>query len=145
MKKKIKIIAAVAATTGAVIHIINRIQFSIADKKNILERVESKYYDWRFGKIHYTVKGNGKPLLLVHNLTVGSSGYEFYKIADQLSAQFEVYTMDLLGYGLSDKPDMTYTSFLYVQLLSDFIKNRLKSYLNPVTDSHPHRAVPDSG
>ena len=123
MKKKIKIIAAVAATTGAVIHIINRIQFSIADKKNILERVESKYYDWRFGKIHYTVKGNGKPLLLVHNLTVGSCGYEFYKIADQLSAQFEVYTMDLLGYGLSDKPDMTYTSFLYVQLLSDFIKN----------------------
>ena len=31
--------------------------------------------------------------------------------------------LDLLGYGLSDKPNMTYTNYLYVQLILDFIKN----------------------
>ncbi len=122
MHKKIKIIMAVTGITGAIIHIINRIQFSIAGKRNILHHVESNYFDWRFGKIHYTKKGNGRPLLLIHDLSAGSSNYEFHKIVDRLSRQYEVYAIDLLGYGLSDKPNMTYTSFLYVQLLTDFIK-----------------------
>ena len=31
--------------------------------------------------------------------------------------------MDLLGYGLSDKPSITYTNNLFEQLVGDFIKN----------------------
>ena len=34
-----------------------------------------------------------------------------------------VYTLDLLGCGKSDKPNFTYTNFLYVQLVTDFINN----------------------
>ena len=34
-----------------------------------------------------------------------------------------MYAVDLLGYGLSDKPNITYTSYLYVQSIIDFIKN----------------------
>lgn len=60
--------------------------------------------------------------MLVHDLTAGSSGYEFHKLADSLSEHYEVFIIDLLGYGLSDKPNMTYTGFLYIQLLTDFIK-----------------------
>ena len=33
-----------------------------------------------------------------------------------------VYTIDFLGYGLSDKPNITYTNYLYVQSIIDFIK-----------------------
>jgi len=33
-----------------------------------------------------------------------------------------VYAIDLLGYGLSEKCNMTYTNYLYVQLITDFIK-----------------------
>lgn len=63
------------------------------------------------------------PLLLLHDLTVGSSSYEFSKIINSLSEKHEVYCLDFLGYGLSDKPDMTFTNYLFVQMVSDFIKN----------------------
>ena len=122
MNKKIKTVAAIAQATVITIHIINKICYSVSTVKNILNSTENNYYEWRFGKIRYTKKGSGTPLLLVHDLSVGSSGYEFHKIIDKLSKQYEVYTIDMLGYGLSDKPNMTYTSFLYVQLLTDFVK-----------------------
>ena len=122
MNRNIKIISAVASASIAAIHILNRIQYSLSTVKDILSSTENSYYEWRFGKIRYTKKGSGTPLLLVHDLTVGSSAYEFHKIADELSKQYEVYSIDMLGYGLSDKPNMTYTSFLYVQLLTDFVK-----------------------
>lgn len=122
MNKKIKIISAMAVTVITSIHISNRIQYTIANKNSILNVTEKNEYEWRFGKIHYIKKGKGTPLLLLHDLTAGSSHYEFHKIIDDLAEQYEVYAIDLLGYGLSDKPDMTYTSFLYVQLLTDFVK-----------------------
>jgi len=79
-------------------------------------------YEWRFGKIHYTKKGTGNPILLIHNLTQGSSSYEFNSLIDALAEKNEVYAIDLLGYGLSEKCNMTYTNYLYVQLITDFIK-----------------------
>ncbi len=122
MNKNSNKIAIIASTITTAIHIINKIQYSASTAREILSSTYNQYYEWRFGKIRYTKRGNGTPLLLIHDLTVGSSGYEFHKIIDQLSKQFEVYCIDMLGYGLSDKPNITYTSFLYVQLITDFIK-----------------------
>ena len=122
MNKKLKTISVVAGTSIAAIHLFNKLQYSLATVKDTFHCTQNNYYEWRFGKIRYTKKGTGSPLLLVHDLTVGSCGYEFNKISEQLSKQYEVYTIDMLGYGLSDKPYMTYTSFLYVQLLTDFVK-----------------------
>ena len=45
------------------------------------------------------------------------------KIIDHFSATNTVYSIDLLGCGWSERPILTYTNFLYVQLLTDFIKN----------------------
>ena len=122
MNKNLKTISIVAGSTVAAIHLFNKIQYSLATVNDTFHCTQNNYYEWRFGKIRYTKKGSGSPLLLVHDLTVGSCGYEFHKIVDQLSKQYEVYVIDMLGYGLSDKPNMTYTSFLYVQLLTDFVK-----------------------
>lgn len=118
--KTILFLTAIAATT---IHVLNRIEYSHATMKNVLACTENKYYEWRFGKIRYTKKGSGTPLLLLHDLTLGSSSYEFSKLTSSLAQKHEVYCMDFLGYGLSDKPDMTFTNYLYVQMISDFIKN----------------------
>lgn len=127
MKNKSKVIFTLAGLVTVSIHILNRVQYSITTAKKTLEssneNQEPLFYEWRFGKIHYTKKGSGSPLLLVHNLTIGSSSYEFNQIFDELSKKHEVYMIDLLGYGLSDKPNMTYTNYLYVQLVIDFIKN----------------------
>lgn len=123
MNNKTKTILLLSAVTAASLHIINKIQYSVSTGKNLLSDDDSLYYDWRFGKIHYTKTGKGSPVLLIHDLSVGSSEYEFKKLVTKLKETHEVYTLDLLGYGLSDKPNMTYTNFLYVQLITDFIKN----------------------
>lgn len=123
MKQKAKSIFILSGLVTATLHVINRIQYANFTMKDILINSNNKYYEWRFGKIRYNKKGSGTPLLLLHDLTVGSSSYEFNKITDTLAENHEVYTLDFLGYGLSDKPNMTYTNYLYVQLVNDFIKN----------------------
>lgn len=105
------------------IHIINRVHTSLCTVKNLLNNSGNTYYEWRFGNIRYQKKGSGSSLLLVHDLTVGSSNYEYHRLINNLTEKHEVYSIDLLGYGLSDKPSMTYTNNLYEQLICDFIKN----------------------
>ena len=41
--------------------------------------------------------------------------------------------MDLLGCGCSDRPKITYTNFLYVQLITDFIKAVIKQPTDVLT------------
>lgn len=123
MKKNHQTITLLGISTIAGLHIINRLYYSYATSKEILNKTENNYYDWRFGKIRYQKKGKGNPVLLIHDFDIGSSSYEFNKLADELAKTNEVYSIDLLGYGLSEKPNFTYTNFLYVQLINDFIKN----------------------
>lgn len=123
MNQKAKTIIVLSSLVTASIHIINRIQYSNSTIKNLLGCSANHYYEWRFGKVRYTKKGSGTPLLLLHDLTVGSSSYEYHQLIDKLSEKHEVYALDLLGYGLSDKPNVTYTCYFYVQLINDFIKN----------------------
>lgn len=104
------------------IHITNKIIIASASFKKSLPDGHD-LYQWKFGKIFYTKKGSGKPLLLIHDLQSGSSSYEWKKIQTALSKKYEVYTLDLLGCGYSDRPKITYTNYLYVQLLCDFTKN----------------------
>ena len=122
MKKRIKVIVVLTGLTLGTLHIINRVVTSTSTSKEILPQPNSSTFKWRFGEIHYTKKGSGKPILLIHDLTSGSSGYEFSKIENQLAKTNEVYTIDLLGYGLSNKPNVTYTNFLFVELITEFIK-----------------------
>ena len=123
MTKKNGTILALTGLAALTMHVINRVEFSLSTVNNTLSSPNNKYYEWRFGKIRYTQKGNGSPLLLLHDLTKGSSSYEFNKILDELAETHEVFAVDMLGYGLSDKPNITYTSYLYVQSVIDFIKN----------------------
>ena len=123
MKKKFLTITLLSSSSIASIHVINRIKNFLHTSKNLLSYSENQYYKWRFGNIRYNKKGKGTPLLLIHDLTSGSSSYEFHRLTDNLTDQHEIYTLDLLGYGLSEKPSITYTNNLYEQLVTDFTKN----------------------
>lgn len=123
MNKKLTTIAILSGSSIAAIHAINKIHTSLCTVKSLLDNSENYFYDWRFGKIRYQKKGSGSPLLFVHDLTVGSSNYEFHRLINNLTEKHEIYSIDLLGYGLSDKPSMTYTNNLYEQLVCDFVKN----------------------
>lgn len=123
MNKKITTSAILIGSSITTIHIINRVHSSLCTVKNLLGNSENRYYEWRFGKIRYQKKGSGSPLLLVHDLTIGSSNYEYHRLINNLTQKHQVYSIDLLGYGLSDKPSMTYTNNLYEQMICDFVKN----------------------
>ena len=120
-KKKIGLIATFAGTVIGTMHIINRVFSYIATADNYLDENSYEYYNWRFGKIAYKKKGEGSPLLLVHNFDVCSSTDEWNNIVNECAKTNTVYSIDLLGCGCSDRPALTYTNFLYVQLVTDFI------------------------
>lgn len=124
-KNKHKIITFVMlfSIATAIIHIINRFIAATASLKEMLDTASKNYYNWRYGKIYYTKRGKGTPILLIHDMQPGASGYEWHNIERKLASNHTVYTLDLLGCGRSDKPGITYTNFVYVQMICDFIKN----------------------
>lgn len=127
MKAKNKIITIVLLSTGAFAGtaLINKYIKMSAVSRNLLSQPEPRCFKWRLGNIYYTKCGSGKPLLLIHDLDHTSSGNEWTNLVDRLKDDYTVYTIDLLGCGRSEKPNLTYTNFLYVQLLNDFIKSEI--------------------
>lgn len=122
-KNKLRSIIGITALSTLTIHCINQAVFGIATMKDRLNARFGSYYKWRLGDIYYRKQGTGKPLLLIHDLQAASSSYEWNRIVRQLSEEHTVYTIDLIGCGRSEKPKFTYTNYLYVQLICDFIKN----------------------
>ncbi len=128
LKKLFKTLFVVGTCTGAGMYIMNREVNRRALEKNILKKGDGHYYPWRYGDIYYQKKGSGKtPLLLLHDASSYSSGYEWSQLTPYLSDQYTLYVVDLLGCGRSDKPAMTYTNYLYVELISDFIRDVIQT------------------
>ena len=88
---------------------------------------EERRYPWKYGDLFYQVKGarDAKPLLLIHGFGPGASSFQWRKNADALSEQFRVYTIDLLGFGLSDHPGVDYTPEIFSDLISDFLREAI--------------------
>lgn len=122
-KNKLLYASALAGLTAASIYGINKTINIVANTKSTLANPNGLKYEWRFGNIFYTKQGSGKPVLLIHDLTCGSSDVEWKSMVKHYAKTNTVYTMDLLGCGRSDKPAITYTNYLFVQLITDFIKN----------------------
>ena len=97
---------------------------------------KDQYYTWRHGRVYYKVKGKGKPVLLLHGIGAGASSFEFRKNFDELAHSYRVYAIDLLGFGKSEHPAITYTGFLYVQLIIDFIQNVVGERVHIISSSH---------
>jgi pimeloyl-ACP methyl ester carboxylesterase len=69
--------------------------------------------------IFYTVKGEGEPVLLIHGYGAGMWVWE--KQIDFLSQSYQVYALDLLGHGFSDRPKIPYTPETYFSSLKTFM------------------------
>lgn len=81
------------------------------------------YYDWIYGRVAFYRMGQGSPVLLVHSPYAGASSWEWRKIFPALAMQHTVYALDLLGFGLSEKPSIAYSGRLYAELLHDFLQD----------------------
>lgn len=120
--KKSKSLFKISLVSIAALHGINSIIDSLS-AANTNSKSSGKYYHWKHGDIYYKKTGHGSPLLLIHDLTVFSSNYEWSKLINTLSETHTVYALDLIGCGKSEKPEITYTNYFYVQMVSDFVKD----------------------
>lgn len=126
MSKKIKHFVFLSAASVAGLHAMNKMINYTASLKNLTSSYSGNYYKWRYGNIFYTKHGTGKPLLFIHDLDPSSSSYEWTRMIKKFEKDHTVYCIDLLGCGHSDKPDMVYSNYLFVQLLKDFVNNVIK-------------------
>ena len=75
----------------------------------------------------------GTPLLLVHSINAAASAYEMKPLFDHYARTRPVYTLDLPGYGLSDRRDRIYTPRLMTDALIAMVeKIRAKHGVFPI-------------
>jgi pimeloyl-ACP methyl ester carboxylesterase len=122
-KKLVTTTLIVGGTLGT-LALINQVTERMAGEVDTVLTGEERRYPWKYGDIFYEVKGahDAKPLVLIHSLDPGASSYEWRKNIDALSTRFRVFALDLLGFGLSERPAMDYDAEMYTDLLSDFIR-----------------------
>lgn len=126
---------AALATAGAIgtLAVVNKLSdLGVGEPPAVLDG-EQRNYSWTLGEVAYTVKGHGQPLVLIHGIYVGASSFEFRRIFDQLARDFRVYSLDLLGFGHSDRPAVTYTPIVYEELIEDFVRQVVGGADQPVS------------
>ena len=85
------------------------------------------YWQWRGYRVHYAHAGTARaddypkrpPLLLIHGF--GASTDHWRKNMAELQADFDVYALDLIGFGRSSKPSSGYSPDLWRDQIADFI------------------------
>lgn len=61
-----------------------------------------KFFNYKGHQIFYRSRGTGEALFLIHGFP--TSGRDWHKIEAQLAEKFTLYILDMIGFGLSDKP-----------------------------------------
>jgi pimeloyl-ACP methyl ester carboxylesterase len=83
------------------------------------------YWQWQGHSIYYVKAGSPQtdkpPLLLIHGF--GASTDHWRKNIADLQQDFEVWAIDLLGFGRSAKPQLAYSSNLWRDQLYEFIRD----------------------
>jgi pimeloyl-ACP methyl ester carboxylesterase len=94
--------------------------------------IPGTYWQWRGYSVYYvqsskrvplteSLHPDRPPLLLIHGF--GASTDHWRKNISGLSQDFEVWAIDLIGFGRSAKPEIQYSGDLWRDQLHDFITN----------------------
>lgn len=83
-------------------------------------------------KINYEKRGIGKPVILLHGW--GSNLNSFNNIASVMETKYQVYLIDLPGFGSSEVPTKPYSLDEYVQMLEQFVKEN--EIVKPIIIGH---------
>ena len=80
---------------------------------------DSQFLEMEGMKVHYRRTGRGAPLLLIHGF--GGNLWNWQDWTRILSAEYEVITLDLPGFGLTGPhPREDYSTEMYLSFLDDF-------------------------
>jgi len=95
-----------------------------ATSLSLTEQLSGTHWQWRGHSIYYVQSGHAHsqrpPLLLIHGF--GASTDHWRKNIVELEKDFQVWAIDLLGFGRSAKPDLAYGGDLWQEQLTDFIR-----------------------
>jgi pimeloyl-ACP methyl ester carboxylesterase len=87
---------------------------------------DDKWFEWRGRRLFYAHRKartrTGGPVLLLHGIHTAAWSYEWRSNVDALAAHHDVYALDLLGFGMSDRPQLRYSGRLYMRLIDDFAR-----------------------
>lgn len=77
------------------------------------------------GRISYYVDSStkGVPLVLLHSVNAAPSAFEMKPIFNRFRDERPVYALDLPGFGFSERSDRIYSSKLYQNAISDFLRD----------------------
>lgn len=81
---------------------------------------ESRYADVLGSRMHYVEHGAGDPVLFLHGQPTWS--YIWRHVLPELEGRGRLIAVDLIGYGLSDKPDIHYEIGDHIRYLEAFIE-----------------------
>ena len=84
-----------------------------------IERLPLKSVSVNRHRIAYLDRGQGPPVILIHGFGGSMWQWEYQQAA--LAGQFRVITPDLLGAGLSDKPEIEYRPDQLLEFLTGFM------------------------
>jgi pimeloyl-ACP methyl ester carboxylesterase len=79
----------------------------------------TRRWTWRGYEIFVTEAGSGPLVVLVHGVYAGASSYEYRKLFPLLARTHRVVAFDLLGCGLSERPNLAYSGELFVEQIVD--------------------------
>lgn len=83
--------------------------------------MQEEYVDVQGSRIRYLKAGSSKKnLILIHGL--GASAERWDRVIPNFSKHFTVYVPDLIGFGLSDKPNVDYTTEFFANFVSTFLE-----------------------
>ena len=87
----------------------------------------------RAGRLSYYVAGSGAPLLLVHSVNAAASAAEVRPLHEHYRATRTVFSLDLPGYGFSDRTNRAYTPRLMTDALHAMVEQiRLRCGDGPI-------------
>ncbi|MDJ0675412.1 MAG: alpha/beta fold hydrolase [Calothrix sp. MO_167.B42] len=92
---------------------------TVSSQQLTTDNLEKLLWNWQGYNIQYTVMGKGKPLVLIHGFGA-SIGHWRKNISVLANAGYQVFALDLLGFGGSAKAPIDYTMEVWVELLRDF-------------------------
>ncbi|XP_024370701.1 uncharacterized protein [Physcomitrium patens] len=105
--------------------------FDLLQRKSELQASEKGFHvsawRWKGYHIQYSAMGNedGPAVLLVHGF---GAFWEHYRdnLRGLANKGYRVYALTLIGFGRSEKPNMTYTELVWAELVRDFIVEVVK-------------------
>jgi pimeloyl-ACP methyl ester carboxylesterase len=120
-----QIVALGSAAFGALVALNGALSNSSPQTKTSMPG-DARLFPSSKGSLHYVVDGRGAPIVLVHGIGVAASSFEYRYIVEPLARSHTVFAVDLLGFGLSDHPNLAFSAAMFVKLLSDFLLSEVR-------------------